>query len=38
MSLPKDEIIDRMESILNVASDFTRLKILYALEEGEKSV
>lgn len=36
--MPSDEIIDKMESLLNVASDFTRLKIMYALSEGEKNV
>ncbi len=36
--MPNDEIIDRMESLLNVASDFTRLKIMYVLSEGEKNV
>ena len=37
-TMPNDEIIDRMESLLNVASDFTRLKIMYVLSEGEKNV
>ena len=37
-NMPNDEIIDKMESLLNVASDFTRLKIMYALSEGEKNV
>ena len=36
--MPNDEIIDRMESLLNVASDFTRLKIMYVLSGGEKNV
>ena len=36
--MPSDEIIDKMESLLNVASDFTRLKIMYTLSEGEKNV
>ena len=29
--IPNDELIDKMEQMLNVASDFTRLKILYTL-------
>ena len=36
--MPQDSIIDEMESLLNVASDFTRLKIMYAISEGERSV
>jgi ArsR family transcriptional regulator, lead/cadmium/zinc/bismuth-responsive transcriptional repressor len=36
--LPNDETIDRMESLLNIASDSTRLKILYSISEGEKNV
>lgn len=36
--LPKDAILDKMEELLNVASDSTRLKILYVLTEGEKNV
>ena len=35
---PNDETIDKMEEVLNVASDYTRLKIMYALIDGEKSV
>ena len=38
MTMPTDEILDRMESILNVASDYTRLKIMYAIKDVEKSV
>ena len=37
-NIPSDQIIDEMESLLNIASDFTRLKIMYAISEGEKSV
>ena len=33
-----DETIEEMEQLLNVASDFTRLKILHALLSGEKNV
>jgi len=33
-----DETIDKMEALLNIASDFTRLKIMYAIKDGEKSV
>ncbi len=36
--IPSDEILDRMESVLNIASDFTRLKIMYAIIKEEKSV
>jgi DNA-binding transcriptional ArsR family regulator len=36
--LPNDGTIDRMESLLNIASDSTRLKILYSISEGEKNV
>jgi DNA-binding transcriptional ArsR family regulator len=36
--LPTDETIDLMESLLNIASDSTRLKILYSISEGEKNV
>lgn len=38
MSCPSDEVLDKMESILNIASDFTRLKIMYAIKDDEKSV
>lgn len=38
MDIPNDETIDKMESLLNIASDFTRLKIMYAIRGGEKSV
>ncbi len=37
-NLPEDKILDKMESLLNVASDFTRLKILYSISDREKSV
>lgn len=37
-TIPSDEIIDRMEDMLNIASDSTRLKILYSLVGEEKSV
>ena len=36
--MPQDSVIDEMESLLNIASDFTRLKIMYAISEGERSV
>ena len=36
--IPNDNILDRMESVLNVASDFTRLKILYSILGEAKSV
>ena len=31
MQIPNYKIIDKMENILNIASDSTRIKILYAL-------
>ena len=34
--IPSDELIDKMEQMLNVASDFTRLKILYTLFSNDK--
>ena len=36
--MPSDKIIYKMESMLNIASDFTRLKIMYAISEKEKNV
>ena len=33
-----DQTIEKMEELLNVASDFTRLKIMHALLQGEKNV
>ncbi|MCQ2741695.1 MAG: metalloregulator ArsR/SmtB family transcription factor [Bacilli bacterium] len=38
MNMPTDDILDQMESLLNVASDYTRLKIMYCISNGEKSV
>ena len=39
MKLPSNQIIDKMETILNIASDSTRIKILYSLlNEKEKTV
>lgn len=37
-TIPSDEIIDLMENMLHIASDSTRLKILYALMDEERSV
>lgn len=37
-SLPNDRIVDKMEAMLNIASDYTRLKILYAILGEEKNV
>lgn len=37
-NIPNDKIIDKMETLLNVASDSTRLKILYSISEDKKSV
>lgn len=36
--IPNDKVIDKMENMLNIASDSTRLKIMYALSGGEKNV
>lgn len=36
--MPDDKTLEQMEAILNVASDFTRLKILYAIADSEKNV
>lgn len=36
--LPNEETLEAMEKMLNVASDYTRLKILFALMDGEKCV
>lgn len=36
--MPDDKTLDKMEALLNVASDFTRLKIMYSISEGEKCV
>lgn len=36
--LPTDDTLEAMEKMLNVASDYTRLKILFALMDGEKCV
>ncbi len=36
--IPEDRKIDKMESLLNVASDFTRLKIMYSILGEEKNV
>lgn len=36
--MPDDKTLDKMESLLNIASDFTRLKIMYSIAEGEKNV
>lgn len=37
-AMPNDEVMDKMESLLNIAADSTRLKILFSLTEGEKNV
>jgi DNA-binding transcriptional ArsR family regulator len=36
--MPDEKILDKMESLLNIASDYTRLKIMYAISDGEKNV
>ena len=33
-----DKTVDKMESVLNIMSDFTRLKIMYAIKGQEKNV
>lgn len=38
MDMPSEQVLERMENLLKVAGDFTRLKILYAIMDGEKSV
>ncbi len=38
MDMPSEQVLERMESLLKIAGDFTRLKILYAIMDGEKSV
>lgn len=38
MDVPSEQVLERMENLLKVAGDFTRLKILYAIMDGEKSV
>lgn len=37
-NIPSEKIIDAMENLLNVASDSTRLKILYSISGEEKNV
>lgn len=37
-NMPSEKILDKMENMLNVASDSTRLKIMYSLSLGEKNV
>lgn len=36
--MPNDKILEKMEDLLNIASDFTRLKILYAICDRELNV
>lgn len=38
LETPNDFILNQMEELLNIASDFTRLKILYAISGEEVSV
>lgn len=38
MDMPSEQVLERMKSLLKIAGDFTRLKILYAIMDGEKSV
>ena len=36
--IPNEKILTKMEELLDVASDYTRLKILYAIMDEDKSV
>jgi DNA-binding transcriptional ArsR family regulator len=36
--MPDENILDKMEDLLNIASDCTRLKILYAISDHEANV
>lgn len=36
--MPDEKTLDKMEELLSITSDFTRLKILYAISDGEKNV
>ena len=36
--MPDEKTLDKMEALLNVASDYTRLKILHAIMDQERSV
>lgn len=36
--MPNEETLDKMEDLLSVASDYTRLKIMYSISETEKNV
>ena len=36
--LPSEKILDKMEELLSVISDYTRLKILYVISKKEKNV
>jgi ArsR family transcriptional regulator, lead/cadmium/zinc/bismuth-responsive transcriptional repressor len=38
VEMPDEKTIDKMEALLNIASDYTRLKIMYAISEGDKNV
>ena len=38
INMPSEEVLEEMENMLNVASDYTRLKIMYSLLGGEKCV
>jgi len=38
VAMPDEKTLDKMETLLNIASDYTRLKILYSISEGEKNV
>lgn len=37
-NIPNDKTLDKMESLLNIASDYTRLKIMYCIQNERKSV
>ena len=38
IKMPEEQVLEEMENMLNIASDYTRLKIMYSLLNGEKCV
>ncbi len=37
-TIPNEKVLQKMESLLNIASDYTRLSIMYSLLDEEKCV
>lgn len=37
-TMPDERTLSKMEDLLNIASDYTRLKILYSISDKDKSV